>query len=207
MKLYGHPGSTCTRKVLTVFAEKGVKPDFNLVDLGKGAHKAPEHLARQPFGQVPALDDDGFQLYESRAICRYLDATLSGPKLTPADAKGAAIMEQWISIEHSHFSPMAMKIVYQKVFHPMRGLPSDEAVVEEGKKGLERSLPVMEKQLAQNAFLAGDTFTLADIMFMPYIEYLYVGKAAEQIERHERVHAWWKKVSERPSWAIATGKA
>jgi glutathione S-transferase len=207
MKLYGHPGSTCTRKVLTVLAEKGVKPDFHVVELGKGEHKMPEHMARQPFGQVPALDDDGFKLYESRAMCRYIDETRPGTKLTPADPKARAIMEQFISIEYSHFSPPAMKIVYQKVFHPMRGLPTDEAAVEEGKKGLDRVLPVLEKQLKDNAYLAGEAFSLADIMYMPYIEYLYAGKTADQIERNERVHAWWKNVSDRPSWKIATGKA
>ena len=54
MKVFGHPMSTCTRKVLTVLAEKGQKFDFVLVDLSKGEHKQAEHLDRQPFGVVPA---------------------------------------------------------------------------------------------------------------------------------------------------------
>jgi glutathione S-transferase len=52
MKVYGNPASTCTRKVLTVFAEKGVEPEFVTIDFAKGEHKSPEHMARQPFGQV-----------------------------------------------------------------------------------------------------------------------------------------------------------
>src|SRR5271169_2565324 len=110
MKLYGHPMSTCTRKVLTTLAEKGHEADFVIVDLMKGEHKQEAHVARQPFGRVPALDDGGFWLYESRAIVRYLDEKLAGPKLTPADIQDRASMEQWISVEYSYFSPAAMKI-------------------------------------------------------------------------------------------------
>jgi len=208
MKLFGNPRSTCTRKVLCTLAEKGVKAEFHLVDLGKGEHKQPAHMARQPFGQVPAFEDsDGFKLYESRAICRYIDATQPGPKLTPADPKGQALMEQWISVETSNFTPYAMKIIYQKLFNPMRGLPLDQKAVDEGKAGLDKALPIMDKQLASTAFLVGDTFTLADVMFMPYIQYLFDCESAEQVIRSERVHAWWKKISDRPSWKTATSNA
>ena len=207
MKLYGNPGSTCTRKVLCTLAEKGVKAEFVLVDLGKGEHKQPAHLAHQPFGQVPALEDNGFKLYESRAICRYIDETAPGPKLTPSDAKAHALMEQWISVETSNFTPFAMKIIYQKLFNPMRGLPIDEKVLAEGKAGLDKALPIMDKQLAATAFFVGDSFTLADVMFMPYVQYLFDCGGADQIVQSERVHAWWKKVSDRPSWKTATGKA
>jgi glutathione S-transferase len=212
MKVYGHPFSTCTRKVLCTLAEKGKNAmkgegaEFVLVDLMKGEHKQPEYLERQPFGQVPALDDDGFRLYESRAICRYLDATLPGPRLVPTDPKGMALVEQWISNETSNFTAHAMKIVYQRFFNPMRGNPIDEKVVAEGLAGVERALPIMEKQLAKTEFIAGNAFSLADISFLPYIEYLYASKVGDVIERHERVGAWWKKISERPSWKIAAGK-
>jgi len=105
MKIYGHPISTCTRKVLTTLEEKGQKADLVVVDIMKGDQKNPDHLARQPFGQIPAIDDDGFVLYESRAIIRYVDETMAGPKLTPNDAKGRGLMEQWMSVETSNFTP------------------------------------------------------------------------------------------------------
>src|SRR5262245_44745205 len=108
MKLYLNPFSTCSRKVLATLAEKQAEAEMVVIDLGKGEQKQPAHLARQPFGVVPVLDDDGFQLYESRAIVRYLDEKLPGVALTPGDARGRARMEQWISIEYSYFSPAAM---------------------------------------------------------------------------------------------------
>jgi glutathione S-transferase len=207
MKIYGSAGSTCTRKVLTVFAEKNQTPEFVSIDFNKGEHKSPEHMARQPFGQVPALEDDGFWLYESRAICRYLDEKLGGLKLVPSDLKTRATMEQWVSIETSNFTPHAMKIIYAALLGPMRGAPVDQAKVDEGRKGLTNALEVMDRQLSKTPFFTGSEFTLADIGFMPYIEYLYACKNGDVIETYPAVLKWWKGVSDRRSWQVATGKA
>src|SRR5690349_14977774 len=100
LTVYGHPMSTCTRKVLMTLAENEMPFEMSVVDFATGAHKKEPHISRQPFGRIPAIDDDGFQLFESRAICRYLDEK-GGNKLVPSDAKARAKMEQWISIETS----------------------------------------------------------------------------------------------------------
>src|SRR5947209_7088462 len=110
MKIFGNPVSTCTRKVLMTLNEHGAPFELVVIDFAKGEHKQPAHLARQPFGQVPALDDDGFALYESRAMARYIDGK-HGARLTPQDAQARALMEQWISVETSNFSPHAMKFI------------------------------------------------------------------------------------------------
>jgi len=78
MKIFGHPASTCTRKVLMTLNETKTPFELVLVDFAKGEHKQPAHLARQPFGQVPALEDDRFELYESRAMSRYIDGKAGG---------------------------------------------------------------------------------------------------------------------------------
>lgn len=73
IKLYGMEMSTCTRRVRCVLEEMGLPYEIVLVDLAKGEHKQPAHLAIQPFGQVPVLEDtDGTTIFESRAIMRYL---------------------------------------------------------------------------------------------------------------------------------------
>ena len=111
MKLYGHPYSTCTRKILLTLAETNTPYELNVVDFAKGEHKQQPHLSRQPFGQVPAIEDDGFALYESRAIARYINQKVRG-KLVPTDLFEHARMEQWISIETSNFSGPAMKFIF-----------------------------------------------------------------------------------------------
>src|SRR5690242_1347893 len=104
IKIHGHPMSTCTRKVLMTLAETSTPHEFSLVDFAKGEHKQEAHLRRQPFGRIPALEDDGFELFESRAICRYLNQKAAGT-LVPSDAKAHAKMEQWISVETSELTP------------------------------------------------------------------------------------------------------
>jgi glutathione S-transferase len=207
MKLYGNPGSTCTRKVLTVLAEHGTKIDLEIIDLGKREQKAEAHLARQPFGQIPVLEDGDFRLYESRAIARYLDDTLPGPKLTPQDPKLRAQMEQWISVEMQNFSRFAMMVIYEKILKPMRGLPLDPASEVAGREGYVKCLDVLDQQLAGKTHVLGEQFTLADIGFMPYVEYLLACGESPQFESRPNVLAWWKNVSARPSWQVATGRA
>lgn len=208
MKVYGHPMSTCTRKVLTALAEKGEKPEFVTVEIMKGEGKAPDHLARQPFGRVPAIDDDGFQLFESRAIVRYIDETRTdGTKLHGTDPKSRALVEQWLSVETSEFTPQAMKIIYEKFFHPMMGKPSDEAVVAAARTALEKVCTAMETQLGKTEYIAGNGFTMADIGFMPYIEYLFAAGQGDILDKFPKTLSWWQRISARPSWKTATGKA
>jgi len=206
MKIFGNRMSTCTRKVLTTLAEKQGKFEFVTVDLSAGGHKQPDFLLRQPFGQIPVLEDGDFRLYESRAIARYLDEVLPGQALTPKEPKGRAIMEQWISIETSNFTPHAMTYIYQYVFGPKRGQQPDVAKVEDAKPKLDKCLAVMDTQLAKGPHLVGDSFTLADVFFMPYFEYAMTTPAKDLIHAKPNVTAWWKRVSERASWKAATVK-
>ena len=201
LKIYGNPMSTCTRKVLMTLAEHGAPHEFTVIDFASGEHKKAPHVARQPFGRVPTIDDDGFTMFESRAICRYLDQKLGG-KLQPSDAKARAKMEQWISVETSEFTPHAMKFIYQHVFQR----PQAAGVIEEAGKGLAATCAVLDKQLAETPFLAGAAFSLADICFMPYVEYAMGTPAKEILAKFPHVMTWWNRVSERPTWRKAIGK-
>jgi glutathione S-transferase len=202
LKVYGHPVSTCTRKVLTTIAENNLSHEFELVDLMTGAHKQPGFLAHQPFGQIPVIDDDGFELYESRAICRYLDGK-GANKLVPSDAKARALMEQWVSVETSNFTPHAMTFIYQYIFKRDQG----EAALANAENRLTGALEIMDAHLAKHPYFAGDAFSLADVSFMPYVDYVLKTPAKELITKWPNVSAWWNRVSERASWRTATGAA
>ncbi|HYO52114.1 glutathione S-transferase family protein [Archangium sp.] len=201
MKVYGHPGSTCTRKVLTTLAERNHEAEFVLVDITKGDQKSPQYIQKHPFGVVPYLEDDGFTMYESRAIIRYLDAKLPGRKLTPSDAPSIGRMEQWISIEQSYFTPNCMAIVMEMVFKGMMGGGQpDMDKVNKGRDGSARALDVADRALATQGYLAGDNFSLADISWMPYLQYLSLTPFGTLITERPHVKAWWQRVSTRPSW-------
>ena len=122
LKLYGNPHSTCTARVRTVLEELALPYELVVVDFAKGEHKAPAFTAVQPFGQVPYLDDDGFTLFESRAIARYLALKYGGvaKKLIPdpGDVRATAVFEQGASVELSNFDTFAAGLAYEKVFKP-----------------------------------------------------------------------------------------
>lgn len=202
LKIYGNPVSTCTRKVLMTLAETNTPYELVTIDFATGEHKKPAHVARQPFGRVPALDDDGFTLYESRAMARYLNERAGGA-LIPLDSKARARMEQWISVETSEFYPHSMKFIYEYIFKRPQGAPTLDAA----KSALTATCQVMETQLAKAPFVAGDSFTLADICFMPYLEYCMASPAKEIFAPYSALNAWWSKISERPTWRKVTGRA
>jgi len=193
-------GSTCTQRVLMSALENGAAFEIRTVDLRKGEHKQPAHLARQPFGQVPALDDAGFVVYESRAIARYINDT-RGNKLVPSDPKARALMEQWASLEQGTLTPEISGIVGQRIFAPVFGGKTDESKVAAHAEKAKQGLDVMDAHLARNSYLAGEQFTLADIFFMPYFAMCLQTPEATLLTSRPHIAAWWKRVSERPTWA------
>jgi glutathione S-transferase len=202
IKVYGHAMSTCTRKVLMTLVENGTPYELVTIDLMTGGNKQPEHLARQPWGKVPVIDDDGFMLYESRAICRYLNDKAGG-KLVPADLRARAMMDQWTSVEYSYFTTPTMKFVFHHIFQRKH----EPAALEAAQQELDHTLPILDAHLAQHAYFAGAELSLADIGYMPYVEYGMGTPVKDTFGKHAHFMAWWNRVSERPSWRKVTGRA
>ena len=204
IKLLGNPASTCTRKVLFTLHATNTPFEMQVIDFMKGEHKGAEYMHHQPFGQLPALVDGDFEMFESRAMARYVDE-VAGHKLTPTDAKGRAVMEQWISVETSNFTPHAMTFVYNDVFKRPQG---EEKLAAAGN-ALDKCCAILDARLAETkAFLVGDKLTLADVGYAPYIEYAMVSPAAKAIfAKHPHLMAWWNRISETKSWQKAAGRA
>ena len=200
MKLYGHPLSSCTRKVLFVLAEKGAAADLIVVDLLAGEHRRPEHLARHPFGRIPVLDDGGFVLYESRAIIRYLDQRLGGTPLVPSDPRARARMEQWLDVDHSYVSPAVRTLVRERVVAPGLGRPADPAAVAGALAELDQALAAIDAGLGEAAHLAGPALSLADVSLAPYVAALPHLGAGELLAARPRLAAWWQRIAARPAW-------
>jgi glutathione S-transferase len=195
MKLHGNSSTPTTRMVLLTFAEKQHTPDFHELDFSKQEQKSPAHLKRHPFGTTPVVeDDDGSCIYEARAIIRYLDRRLPGPSLTPAGARELGLMEQFIGVEQSYFTPNAM-LPFYATFRPI-----DHTALPAAKAATEKALDIADQALESRPFLAGDTFSLADIAWMPYVDIVFGTGHGDLITSRPHVDAWWKRVSARPSW-------
>ena len=201
--IYGPAISTYVRTTRLVCEEKGAEYRLVDVDIMQGGNKTPEHLARHPFGRVPAFEHDGFQLYETSAITRYLDAVLPGPALTPGDARGAARMQQAIAVVDSYaYGSMISAIVIQRVVMPMVGGVTDEAVIAAALPTAETSLAAFEALLGQGHYLAGETISLADLHLAPVMAYFSATPEGQaRLPGFPGLARWWAAVSARPSMA------
>ncbi|KAJ7486981.1 glutathione S-transferase [Mycena latifolia] len=198
LKLYGLSQAVGpTLAVAMTLAEKHIPFELVPVDLARGAHKEPAHLALQPFGQVPAIDDDGFVLYESRAICRYLveKYAAKGPALVPTELNAKARFEQAASVEYSNFHPHAWRIVYEARQGPMK----DEAAFDAAVAQLSAKLDVYERILGEQKFLAGDEFTLADLFHVSFGCLLAPAGCDLLTTKGPNVARWWSDVTSRAS--------
>ncbi|KAI0701449.1 glutathione S-transferase [Cerioporus squamosus] len=192
--------STCTWRARVVLEELNVPYEFVPIDFANREHKSPAFVAIQPFGQVPYLDDDGFKLYESRAIARYVALKYGGiGKLIPDpfDYEKTALFEQAASVELCDFDAIAGPLALENDF----GQQADKAAVERLTASLESKLAVYDTILGKSKYLAGDELTLADLFHLPYgslfpqqnIDFL-------ESEKYPNVARWWKDISGRASW-------
>ncbi|KIJ10791.1 hypothetical protein PAXINDRAFT_172063 [Paxillus involutus ATCC 200175] len=209
LKLYGYSTSTCTLRVAVVLKEKDVPFEFHAVDLTKGEHKAPAFIANQPFGQVPYIDDDGFILYESRAICRYIAAKYAsqGTVLIPTDPKALALFEQAASTETSNFDPSVSGLAWELKFTMWFGGKTDEARAKSLQTQLAGKLDAYEVILSKQKYLGGDEITLADLFHLPYGT-IVLDIGIDEFSSRPNVKKWWDAVSSRPTWvAVKDGVA
>ncbi|KAG6901436.1 hypothetical protein C0995_012066 [Termitomyces sp. Mi166 len=203
LKLYGAGRTTSVRRVAALMHEKQIPFELVPVDVAHGEHKTPAYTEKQPFGLVPYLDDDGFIVYESRAICRYLEDRFpnQSPNLIPTDTRGKALFEQAASVEIANFDAFAKKAVDEKIFKPRRGLTTDQTVFDNSIVELDKRLNVYETILSKQKFTAGDEFTLVDLFHLP--EGWLLEAAGSRImydEKRPNVVRWWRDITSRESW-------
>jgi len=201
LKIYGSSLSTCTRRVATILKEKEVPYEIISIDFAKGQHKSAEHREKQPFGQIPYIDDDGFILFESRAIGRYIEAKYpnQGTKLIPTEIKANAKFEQAASIELSNFDPLASGIGVEKALKPSLGKETDEARAQEYITKIDEKLDGYEAILSKQKYLAGDEITMADLFHLP-LGVVAKKFSSESFSARPHVAKWFESLEARPSW-------
>jgi glutathione S-transferase len=207
LTLYGITGSPYGRAVMATCVEKDAPYRFSPVTPGQ--HRSPEHLARHPFGRVPAIDDDGFQLYETQAILRYIDATRAGPPLTPTDPAAAARMNQVIGvIDWYVFAPGSCATIgFNRVVAPRLGIPVDEAAVAAALPAARRATEVLAGFLESGPYMAGESLSLADLHAGPHLDMLAESPEGAQLMAGTPLVAWLERLAARPSFAATTWDA
>ena len=194
LKVWGRISSINVQKVVWCADELGLA--YERVDAGGkfGGNKTPEYLAMNPNGLVPVIEEDGFVLYESNAIVRYLAARDSPGKLWPDDLRKRADADRWMEWQSTSFTPAMRDIFWQLVRTPEA--ERNLALVEKSRAETERMAAIVDAHLAKHRFMTDHGFTTADIV---------IGCAAHRwlnmpVKREPRpnLERWYGEVRSRP---------
>ncbi|RBQ80956.1 hypothetical protein FVER14953_10652 [Fusarium verticillioides] len=207
----GTAASTRTQRVLLTLEELGIDYDLKVVDLSKGQHHDPEYVRdHHPFAKVPVFQDDGIEIFESRAIARYLAVKHKSHLAPPSDDPGAlAVFEQAASVEYAYFEPAVSTLGFELIFKKMFNLgDTDQAIVDQQKKLLSTTLDLYEKQLRNQQYLTGKNYSLVDLFHVPWLGFLrnrlHLG---EFIDSRKNVAEWADRISLRKASKAVSANA
>jgi glutathione S-transferase len=177
--------------------EKGVAHDLIPVDIFAEGRKPASHLARHPFGKIPAFAHGDFDLYETGAITRYVDDAFDGPALQPADLRSRARMNQIISIADGYVYPHLVCGLYVECIEKRKqGEAPDADRVEKARGVAQTFLAVLAGLLSEQRWMCGETLTLADLYLAPMIDYaVEVPEFREMFSQHRTLADWWQRVT------------
>ncbi len=183
----------CTRIACT---EKGVP--YKVLSV---APHTPEVDAIHPLGRIPVLRHGDVTLFESRAICAYIDRAFPGPPLIPVDPVGAALAEQWLSLVNTAIDPVMMRQYLMAYVYP--GTPDNSpnrAAIDAAFPKMSPLFALLDRAVAKTGHLVGNGFTLADMNLIPIL--FYMSKRAESgamMAKQPHLMAYFERHMARPS--------
>ena len=201
--LFGAAYSVYVRAARLALAEKGVAYRLVEIDIFAAGGPPADYAERQPFGRIPAFEHDGFRLYESGAITRYVDEAFPGPPLQPKEPRGRARVNQILSILDSYaYRTLVWDIYVERMRAAENGRVTDEARIAAALPRAETCLGALEALIADTRWLAGPALTLADLHAAPIFAYAVLApEGAALLARHDGIRRWWGKMAARASMA------
>jgi glutathione S-transferase len=191
MKLYSFPLSGHAHRVRLLLSLLGLEFETIDVDLARGAHKQPEFLAINPFGQVPVLVHDGRVIADSNAIMVYLVKTFSRSEWLPEDPVGAAAVQRWLSVAAG---PLAHGPAIARLINVF-GAKFDAAEVIERAHAI---LQLIDAELRSHDFLVGDRPTLADVACYTYVAHAPEGGVS--LDEYPHLRGWLGRIEALPGF-------
>ncbi len=191
IKLYGLELSPPVNRVRLCLNALGAEYEFIRINPLVGETNNDDYLRLNPAGKIPAIDDDGFALFESNAIMKYLCRKYKSD-FYPDDIIAQAHIDKWLDFTAAHLANGVAKVLFNKIVAGLVGATSDEQSMKDGYGFIERFLTVIDKQLATTPYVAGENLTIADFCLLGTID------PAEVIEvdmkAYPHVDAWRKKL-------------
>jgi glutathione S-transferase len=197
--IYGHPASPFLRSVCIALEEKGVP--YRIQGLAPGEQRGEAYRKLHPFGRIPVIEHGGYRLYETQAILRYIDALFPNPPLQPSGPEAIGRMNQIIGINDWYLFPQVARIiVFHRIVGPaLLGVKPDEAAIAAAVPDAELCLGELNRLLGNQAFVAGERLSLADILLAPQLFYLAATPECRKILRDTALLAWLGRMEARAS--------
>ncbi|MBI1244426.1 MAG: glutathione S-transferase [Alphaproteobacteria bacterium] len=194
--VYGRGSSSNVQKVLWLLEEIGLPySSAHVVPPGK-AKESEEYKKLNPNGLIPTIDEDGFILWESNAIVRYLAAKHANGTIYPADLRVRADSDRWMDWQATVLAPQIAVVLLQKVRTPPE--KRDEAVLAAACQFARDKAGVLDAALAGRNYLAGSTFTMGDIAVGQWM-WRYASLVPDR-PKHANLEAWYARLQERPAF-------
>ena len=180
--------------------EKGVDVSVGMtVDGQLVPMHSPAHLALHPFGQVPVLLHDGNRVFETVAICRYLDRAFPDSSLDPEDAASRTLVDQWASALITTVDTRLVRRYLLQVAGPGNAAPLEGAALAQAETAVDNTLDALEHQLGEQDFLCGTRYSLADALLAPMFDYLTRIPGREWLAARPGLEAYLQRLRQRPS--------
>lgn len=236
LKLYHWEPNANSGKPMLALVEKGVPFESCYIDMRKFEHHAPEYLTINPLGVIPAAVHDGLNLYESTAIMEYIDAAFEGPPLRPPDPLGRWRMRWWMKFADEYYAPAVSMTAWgrnrsigrhagasrEEIEKRIAAIPQKERQVSWSKaifgtfteeemadshRRVAHAAQVMEKALSRSRWLAGETYSLADMTAFCQCYGVPLREGSPVNDRDTpRTMEWLRAIAERPAtrttWAM-----
>lgn len=199
MKLYFHPASPNVRAVFITAVLLDIPLEKFFVDAMAGAQRNPDYLALNPNGLVPTLVDGDFVLWETVAIMQYLTSMRPSNALFPADARSRTDVLRWQCWNLAHWAPALRTYIFENLFKKMKGLgEADPIEIKKGEEPYHRYAGVLDRHLANHAYLSGKGLTLADISVASYL--MYAQSAHVPLDNYSHIRRWFAQIEALPAW-------
>ncbi|WP_342118300.1 glutathione S-transferase family protein [Pseudoduganella sp. OTU4001] len=198
MRLYHNPLSSNARRVLLLASHLGLKFDEVLIDFASDDDRR-RLLEVNICGKVPALEDEGFALWESCAIMQYVADKAGAEELYPKELKARADINRWMFFGAQHFSPAIGILTWEYLWKKLvTGQDPDPVEIAKGEHFVHEHAAVLDKHLATRQWLSGDQLTLAD--FAVAAPMMYVNRAKIPVQAYPHLLAWAERVQQLPAW-------
>jgi glutathione S-transferase len=199
--IYDGQVSANARKVRLFAAELGLPLHRVTLNFQKGELRAPDHIARNPNGKIPTIDDDGFVLWESAAILKYFAAKHPERGFAPKDPREQAEIDRWLFWLTAHVEPWLYVLVVERRVKPFLGQAgNDPSLVRESEAALARFLPIFEAQLDGKEHVLGK-LSLVDFAAAPWLE--VTPALGVDLAPYPQIKAWLARMQARPYWKEA----